>query len=101
MFTGRRSGKVLIEIVCAPFPLAGPCSPGPLAQLQSRQREYKLAALHAKQQGDTAAAAKHFRKKPKWGLVCTSHPTCQWLLIGKGCLECHLENYEVTAKINR
>ncbi|XP_011808785.1 PREDICTED: coiled-coil and C2 domain-containing protein 1A [Colobus angolensis palliatus] len=39
----------------------GPCSPGPLAQLQSRQREYKLAALHAKQQGDTAAAARHFR----------------------------------------
>ena len=29
--------------------------------MQSRQREYKLAALHAKQQGDTAAAAKHFR----------------------------------------
>ncbi|XP_029773640.1 coiled-coil and C2 domain-containing protein 1A isoform X2 [Suricata suricatta] len=39
----------------------GPCSPGPLAQLQSRQREYKLAALHAKQQGDTATAARHFR----------------------------------------
>nr|XP_044995111.1 coiled-coil and C2 domain-containing protein 1A isoform X1 [Jaculus jaculus] len=36
-------------------------SPGPLAQLQSRQREYKLAALHAKQQGDTAAAARYFR----------------------------------------
>ena len=44
-----------------PFPLSGPCSPGTLAQLQSRQREYKLAALHAKQQGDTATAAKHFR----------------------------------------
>ncbi|XP_054419488.1 coiled-coil and C2 domain-containing protein 1A isoform X2 [Pteronotus mesoamericanus] len=39
----------------------GPCSTGPLAQLQSRQREYKLAALHAKQQGDTAAAARLFR----------------------------------------
>ncbi|XP_012584396.1 PREDICTED: coiled-coil and C2 domain-containing protein 1A [Condylura cristata] len=39
----------------------GPCSPGPLAQLQSRQREYKLAALHAKQQGDTSTAARHFR----------------------------------------
>uniref|UniRef100_A0A452QSE4 Coiled-coil and C2 domain-containing protein 1A n=1 Tax=Ursus americanus TaxID=9643 RepID=A0A452QSE4_URSAM len=39
----------------------GPCSPGPLAQVQSRQREYKLAALHAKQQGDTATAARHFR----------------------------------------
>ncbi|XP_020011567.2 coiled-coil and C2 domain-containing protein 1A isoform X1 [Castor canadensis] len=37
----------------------GPCTP--LAQLQSRQREYKLAALHAKQQGDTATAARHFR----------------------------------------
>lgn len=41
--------------------LPGPCSPGPLAQLQSRQREYKLAALHAKQQGDTVTAARHFR----------------------------------------
>ncbi|XP_019519742.1 PREDICTED: coiled-coil and C2 domain-containing protein 1A isoform X4 [Hipposideros armiger] len=39
----------------------GPCSTGPLAQLQSRQREYKLAALHAKQQGDTSAAARYFR----------------------------------------
>uniref|UniRef100_H0V2P2 Coiled-coil and C2 domain-containing protein 1A n=1 Tax=Cavia porcellus TaxID=10141 RepID=H0V2P2_CAVPO len=42
-------------------PLApGECS-GPLAQLQSLQREYKLAALKAKQQGDTAAATRHFR----------------------------------------
>ncbi|XP_042638686.1 coiled-coil and C2 domain-containing protein 1A [Orycteropus afer afer] len=39
----------------------GPCSPGLLTQLQSRQREYKLAALQAKQQGDTAAATRHFR----------------------------------------
>ncbi|XP_014448132.2 coiled-coil and C2 domain-containing protein 1A isoform X4 [Tupaia chinensis] len=39
----------------------GPCSPGPLAQLQTRQREYKLEALQAKQQGDTAAAARYFR----------------------------------------
>ncbi|XP_066128121.1 coiled-coil and C2 domain-containing protein 1A isoform X4 [Saccopteryx bilineata] len=39
----------------------GPCSAGPLTQLQSRQREYKLAALHAKQQGDTSAAARYFR----------------------------------------
>lgn len=39
----------------------GPCSTGPLAQLQSRQREYKLAALRAKQQGDTSAATRHFR----------------------------------------
>ncbi|XP_048198329.1 coiled-coil and C2 domain-containing protein 1A isoform X2 [Perognathus longimembris pacificus] len=38
---------------------SGPCSS--LAQLQSRQREYKLAALRAKQQGDTATAARHFR----------------------------------------
>uniref|UniRef100_G1RRU9 Coiled-coil and C2 domain-containing protein 1B n=1 Tax=Nomascus leucogenys TaxID=61853 RepID=G1RRU9_NOMLE len=37
----------------------GPYSPGSLAQLQSCQREYKLAALHAKQQGDIAAAARH------------------------------------------
>lgn len=36
-----------------------PCSP--LAQLQSLQREYKLAALHAKHQGDTAAATRHLR----------------------------------------
>lgn len=43
------------------FPLPGPCSTGPLAQLQSRQREYKLAALHAKQQGDTSAATRYFR----------------------------------------
>lgn len=48
-------------MVCVLFTLPGPCSPGPLAQLQSRQREYKLAALHAKQQGDTAAAARYFR----------------------------------------
>ncbi|KAM6218789.1 coiled-coil and C2 domain-containing protein 1A isoform 2-T2 [Rhynchocyon petersi] len=39
----------------------GPCSPGLLAELQNRQREYKLAALQAKQQGDTATAARHFR----------------------------------------
>ncbi|XP_016073460.1 PREDICTED: coiled-coil and C2 domain-containing protein 1A [Miniopterus natalensis] len=39
----------------------GPCSTGSLAQLQSRQREYKLAALHAKQQGDSSAATRHFR----------------------------------------
>lgn len=39
----------------------GPCSTGPLAQLQSRQREYKLAALHAKQKGDTSAATRYFR----------------------------------------
>uniref|UniRef100_A0A452QS76 Coiled-coil and C2 domain containing 1A n=1 Tax=Ursus americanus TaxID=9643 RepID=A0A452QS76_URSAM len=51
----------------SPQPLAATiCSlsvnfPGPLAQVQSRQREYKLAALHAKQQGDTATAARHFR----------------------------------------
>ncbi|KAL4674645.1 hypothetical protein H8959_018579 [Pygathrix nigripes] len=47
----------------------GPCSPGPLAQLQSRQREYKLAALHAKQQGDTAAAARHFRMAKSFDAV--------------------------------
>ncbi|XP_027990348.2 coiled-coil and C2 domain-containing protein 1A isoform X1 [Eptesicus fuscus] len=39
----------------------GPCSTGPLAQLQNRQREYKLAALHAKQKGDTSAATRYFR----------------------------------------
>ncbi|CAO2611177.1 Coiled-coil and C2 domain-containing protein 1A [Lemmus lemmus] len=36
-----------------------PCSP--LAQLQSLQHEYKLAALHAKHQGDTAVATRHLR----------------------------------------
>ncbi|XP_076977734.1 coiled-coil and C2 domain-containing protein 1A isoform X2 [Tamandua tetradactyla] len=41
--------------------LPGTGSPSTLAQLQSRQREYKLAALHAKQQGDTATATRHFR----------------------------------------
>uniref|UniRef100_A0A2R8ZK87 Coiled-coil and C2 domain-containing protein 1A n=1 Tax=Pan paniscus TaxID=9597 RepID=A0A2R8ZK87_PANPA len=50
-----------LEASCMLFSLPGPCSPGPLAQLQSRQRDYKLAALHAKQQGDTTAAARHFR----------------------------------------
>lgn len=44
-----------------PAPRAGACSPGPLEQLRSRQHEYKLAALHAKQQGDTAAATRFFR----------------------------------------
>ncbi|XP_044608076.1 coiled-coil and C2 domain-containing protein 1A isoform X1 [Equus asinus] len=44
-----------------PQPPPGSCSPGPLAPLQSRQREYKLAALHAKQQGDNAAATRLFR----------------------------------------
>ncbi|XP_045406618.1 coiled-coil and C2 domain-containing protein 1A isoform X2 [Lemur catta] len=39
----------------------GPCSPSPPAQLQSHQHEYKLAALHAKQQGDMTAAARYFR----------------------------------------
>ncbi|XP_036315888.1 coiled-coil and C2 domain-containing protein 1A isoform X1 [Pipistrellus kuhlii] len=39
----------------------GPCSTGPLAQLQSRQHEYKMAALHAKQKGDTSAATRYFR----------------------------------------
>ncbi|XP_051684002.2 coiled-coil and C2 domain-containing protein 1A isoform X3 [Oryctolagus cuniculus] len=42
-------------------PAPGPCSPGPLAQLQSRQHQYKAAALHAKQQGDLAAATRYFR----------------------------------------
>uniref|UniRef100_A0A452QS26 Coiled-coil and C2 domain containing 1A n=1 Tax=Ursus americanus TaxID=9643 RepID=A0A452QS26_URSAM len=57
----RKERKKEREMVHTLFPLPGPCSPGPLAQVQSRQREYKLAALHAKQQGDTATAARHFR----------------------------------------
>ncbi|XP_049644471.1 coiled-coil and C2 domain-containing protein 1A isoform X2 [Suncus etruscus] len=44
-----------------PAPSPGPRSPGPLEQLRSRQHDYKLAALHAKQQGDTAAATRFFR----------------------------------------
>lgn len=44
-----------------PQPPPGPGSTGPLAQLQSRQREYKLAALHAKQKGDPSAATRYFR----------------------------------------
>lgn len=68
----RTAFVVRIEMVCMLFPLPGPCSTGPLAQLQSLQREYKLAALHAKQQGDTSAAARHFRVAK----VC---PTDRWL----------------------
>lgn len=36
-----------------------PCSP--LARLQSLQREYKVAALRAKHQDDTATAARYLR----------------------------------------
>lgn len=59
-------------MVCMLFSLPGPCSTGPLAQLQSRQREYKLAALHAKQKGDTSAATRYFRVAkvcPDWTTV--------------------------------
>lgn len=44
----------------APRPPGG-SSPGPHTQLQVRQHQYKLAALHAKQQGDSAGAARLFR----------------------------------------
>ncbi|XP_023575972.1 coiled-coil and C2 domain-containing protein 1A isoform X4 [Octodon degus] len=50
-------------------PGSGPCGSGPLAQLQSLQREYKLAALHAKQQGDAAAATRHFRMAKSFDAV--------------------------------
>ncbi|NXA43865.1 C2D1A protein, partial [Eudromia elegans] len=43
------------------FCLAAPGGAGAAALLQSRQREYKLAALHAKQQGDLETATKYFR----------------------------------------
>ena len=71
-------------------PVPRPWRSSPSARLWAQRRQWK-----GQGPGETHG------KKPKWGLVCTSHPTCQWLLIGKGCLECHLENYEVTAKINR
>ncbi|XP_045709377.1 coiled-coil and C2 domain-containing protein 1A isoform X3 [Phyllostomus hastatus] len=51
---------------------SGPCRTSPLAQLQSRQREYKLAALHAKQQGDTSTAARHFRVAKSFDAVLES-----------------------------
>ncbi|NXA57161.1 C2D1A protein, partial [Nothocercus julius] len=40
---------------------AAPGGADTAALLQSRQREYKLAALHAKQQGDMEMATKYFR----------------------------------------
>ncbi|NXD18454.1 C2D1A protein, partial [Nothocercus nigrocapillus] len=42
-------------------PHSAPGGAGTAALLQSRQREYKLAALHAKQQGDMEMATKYFR----------------------------------------
>ncbi|KAM8793893.1 coiled-coil and C2 domain-containing protein 1A [Eudromia elegans] len=42
-------------------PRSAPGGAGAAALLQSRQREYKLAALHAKQQGDLETATKYFR----------------------------------------
>ncbi|XP_055975277.1 coiled-coil and C2 domain-containing protein 1A isoform X2 [Sorex fumeus] len=53
----------------APGVYAGACSPGPLEQLRSRQHEYKLAALHAKQQGDMAAATRFFRMAKSFDAV--------------------------------
>ncbi|XP_068939279.1 coiled-coil and C2 domain-containing protein 1A [Petaurus breviceps papuanus] len=49
-----------------PVPVASPVSsgagsPGSLALLQERQLEYKRAALHSKQEGDSEAAAKYYR----------------------------------------
>ncbi|KAM9098463.1 coiled-coil and C2 domain-containing protein 1A isoform X3 [Sarcophilus harrisii] len=49
-----------------PVPVASPVSssagsPGSLALLQERQREYKRAALRSKQEGDSEAAAKYYR----------------------------------------
>ncbi|XP_036897724.1 coiled-coil and C2 domain-containing protein 1A isoform X1 [Sturnira hondurensis] len=57
---GHSGGSSSLGLAKPQLP-SGPCSTGPLAQLQNRQREYKLAALHAKQQGDTSTAARHFR----------------------------------------
>lgn len=59
-----------------PLCIPGPCSPSPLGQLQSRQREYKVAALHAKQQGDLAAAARYFR---------VAKVRVNWTLSQRGC----------------
>ncbi|XP_064293317.1 coiled-coil and C2 domain-containing protein 1A isoform X3 [Phalacrocorax carbo] len=44
-----------------PSPSSHPGSAGAEALLRDRQREYKLAALHAKQRGDLETAAKHYR----------------------------------------
>ncbi|XP_019360119.1 PREDICTED: coiled-coil and C2 domain-containing protein 1A-like isoform X2 [Gavialis gangeticus] len=45
----------------APSPQAGSVSSGPQALVQARQREYKLAALHAKQQGSIEEATQYYR----------------------------------------
>ncbi|XP_012665701.1 coiled-coil and C2 domain-containing protein 1A isoform X3 [Otolemur garnettii] len=50
----------------------GPCSPSPLTQLQTRQREYKLAALQAKQQGDSATATRYFRVAKSFDAILES-----------------------------
>ncbi|NXJ58538.1 C2D1A protein, partial [Spizaetus tyrannus] len=45
----------------APKPQPPPILPKPQALLRGRQREYKLAALHAKQRGDLEMATKYYR----------------------------------------
>ncbi|XP_053152435.1 coiled-coil and C2 domain-containing protein 1A isoform X2 [Hemicordylus capensis] len=45
----------------APSPLSGPQSASTQALLQARQREYKLAALRAKQEGSIEMATKYYR----------------------------------------
>ncbi|XP_060037827.1 coiled-coil and C2 domain-containing protein 1A isoform X3 [Erinaceus europaeus] len=57
---GVTAERPLPAVPSAPRP-PGDSSPGPHAQLQARQHQYKLAALHAKQQGDPAGATRLFR----------------------------------------
>ncbi|XP_067170766.1 coiled-coil and C2 domain-containing protein 1A [Apteryx mantelli] len=48
-------------VSASPPPRSGPGGAGAAALLQGRQREYKLAALHAKQQGNLEMATKYYR----------------------------------------
>lgn len=52
-------GASLAQASCVLLFFLDPCSP--LARLQSLQHEYKLAALRAKHQDDTATATRHLR----------------------------------------
>lgn len=49
------------SVTLAPSPLPGSQNSGTQEVLQARQREYKLAALHAKQEGNIEMATKYYR----------------------------------------
>ncbi|XP_025059603.1 coiled-coil and C2 domain-containing protein 1A isoform X6 [Alligator sinensis] len=57
------SPEILEEksVPLAPSPQAGSVSSGPQALVQARQREYKMAALRAKQQGSIEEATQYYR----------------------------------------